>query len=573
MIKVKVFSVAACLFLSGFLCVYAADKNQAAESVYYNGTVITMTEDSSGKPVTAQAVLVKDGKIAEVGTTKTILKKASKNANKFDLKGQTLLPGFIDAHSHISSYAQTLAIAQLGQATDISDIIKAMKEFKDETKPSPGEWIVGFGYDHNSLAEKRHPTRDDLDKVSTDYPVLITHTSGHMGVMNSKALALCGISASTPDPQGGKIGRRPGSNEPNGYMEETAFIQNAGKANPPKADIAELFRRAQARYFEYGVTTTQDALMGKKEFDIMMPIIDANVLSIDVVGYVNMRDTPEYAQQYASLHNVYKNHFKIGGYKIFLDGSPQGRTAWLTKPYIPVPGASANTSDGDPNYKGYPVYKDEQVVAFVRKSIADGMSLHAHCNGDAAADQFINAFKTVMKEDGVKDTLRPTMIHSQVIRPEQFSEMEKIGIIPSMFPAHVWYWGDVHLANLGKERGMIVSAVNSARKAGTKYTFHQDTPVINPDMMETIWCAVNRITKSGVQLSVDEKVSPYDALKAVTTNASYEIWEENSKGTIESGKRADFVILEKNPLTVEPMKLRGIRVMETIKDGTVVYKR
>lgn len=542
------------------------DALNADSSVFYNGSIVTMTDDGTGKPVIAEALLVSGGKITAVGSKEEVLKKAGSGTMFFNLEGKTILPGFIDAHSHITAYAQTLSIAQLGQVTSFDEIVEVMETFlkANESKMKPGDWLVGFGYDNNNLPDKKHPTKEVLDRISTTIPISITHASGHMGVLNSKALEVCGITADTPDPQGGKIGREPGTTEPDGYVEEQAFMACTAKTKIPDVSMNELIVRAQNAYFQYGITTTQDARVFEKEFGMLTAAADSGDLKIDVVGYVDLKDAASLALEHRDMHNVYKNHFKIGGYKIYLDGSPQGRTAWLTEPYVPLNGS-------DPSYCGYPVHTDEEVEDFVRFSIGEGMSLHAHCNGDAAADQFINAFKKVVAETGAKDVFRPTMIHTQIIRQEQFSEMAEVGIIPSMFPAHVWYWGDVHLENLGEARGMIVSAVNSARKAGLKYTFHQDTPVIPPNMMETIWCAVERITKNGVQLAASEKVSVYDALKAVTVNAAHEIWEENFKGSLEPGKIADLIVLDSNPLAVPSENLRDVKILHTVKEGALVF--
>lgn len=565
------------VFLIGmlFLTLFSSCKNQKSQSisstVYLNGKITTMTENPDGSPNIEEAVMVKDGKIFAVGTKNDVLKLVDKNTMKVDLNGKTLLPGFIDSHSHILSYAQSLAIAQLQQAESFDDIIETMKDFLSESHLKPGEWLIGFGYDHNSLKEKEHPTKEVLDLISKDIPIAITHKSGHMGVMNSKALELCGIDESTENPAGGLIGREKGSNIPSGYLEEKAFMQLSAKMKPPAVDFIELINRAENNYFKNGVTTTQEAFMTKKEFAMLQPLFENDSLKIDIVGYVDLNQSRDIVQQNKDLLNVYKNHFKIGGYKIFLDGSPQGRTAWLTQPYLTVPGANPDTTDGDPNYRGYAAFTDAEVEKFIRQSLKDKMSLHAHCNGDAAADQFINIFNRVLTQTKQTETYRPTMIHTQIIRPEQFAQMAKLNMIPSIFVAHIWYWGDIHLANLGSERAMIISATNSALKAGTKITFHQDTPVIEPDMMETIWCAVNRISKGGVQFAESEKITPYQALQAITTNGAYEIWEESSKGTIEKGKRADLVVLDKNPLDVNPFEIKSIKVIQTIKDGKTFF--
>lgn len=540
------------------------------EVLLSGGNILTMTDNPDGSPVTAEALLIRDGKIAAVGTLAETGAQASSSARRIDLEGKTLLPGFIDGHSHITSYAQTLAIAQLGDVTTDDEIVAVMQAFlKDNAdKMQEGDWLVGFGYDNNNLPGRRHPTKEVLDRISAEIPVSITHASGHMGVLNSKALEVCGITAATPDPQGGRIGREPGSSEPDGYVEEKAFMECAGKTQMPQVSMNDLIARAQNAYFRYGITTTQDARIFEKEFAILQEAAESGVLQIDVVGYADMKDASQLLAEHADMHNVYRSHFKLGGYKIFLDGSPQGRTAWLSEPYLPQNGSA-------PDYCGYPVYKDEEVQAFAARSLAEGISLHAHCNGDAAAAQYIRAFRQALAEQNggkpARAETRPVMIHTQVIRPEQFREMAETGILPSMFPAHIWHWGDVHIENLGMERASHISAVNSARKAGLPYTFHQDTPVIPPDMLETIWCAAARITKNGVQFAEDEKVSVYDALKAVTVHGAWEIWEEDSKGTLEPGKRADLTVLDGNPLTVSGEELRSLRVLHTIKDGKTVY--
>jgi predicted amidohydrolase YtcJ len=259
----------------------------------------------------------------------------------------------------------------------------------------------------------------------------------------------------------------------------------------------------------------------------------------------------------------YVDHVKIGGYKILLDGSPQGRTAWMRKPY---------ENSGD--YCGYPWLTDEQVHECVKKSIADNQQLLTHCNGDAASEQLLNVYEAELaaSDNPNKANLRPVMIHCQTVGDDQLDRMAAIKMVPSIFVGHTWYWGDVHLKNFGDARGRRVSPVKSALDRGLVYNFHTDTPITRPIMLHSAWAAANRITRSGAEIGPEQRVSAYEALKGITINSAYAYFEEDTKGSIKAGKRADLVILSENPLKGDAMKIRDIKVLETIKDGETIYK-
>lgn len=319
---------------------------------------------------------------------------------------------------------------------------------------------------------------------------------------------------------------------------------------------------AEDVYLSYGITTAQDSLISAAEFPIINNMITNNRFKIDVIGFIDLKSSSYLFETNKELIGKYSNRFKIGGYKIFLDGSPQAKTAWLISPYI-------SSIDG---YRGYGIYNNSIVENYVRKALDDKTQLQAHCNGDAAADQYINAFSNVMKERNITNNYRAVLVHSQIVNENQYIAMSNLNIIPSIFVAHVYHWGDIHLANLGMERASQISASKTALDNNLPFTYHQDTPVIKPDMLETIWCAVNRITRNGIVLGKNQKISPYEALKAITINAAYQNKEEDIKGTIEEGKLADLVILSDNPLTCDPIKIKDIQVIETIKDGKTLYK-
>lgn len=521
--------------------------------LYHNGDILTMEPQ-----LYAQAVLVVDGRIHSVGTKLELRAIGGPDIEEVDLQGRTLMPAFIDAHSHITALAGTLAYADLSRAKSFAEIKTILRSFQVEHGLKKGDWIIGFGYDHNRLAERRHPDKAFLNTVSADTPVLITHKSGHMGAVNQRALEIADIRADTPDPDGGLVGRVEGSREPNGYLEEKAFM--ALTAYMPTQDIAEqkaLLLRAEREYLKYGVTTIQDGLLREQGFSLLCD----TPLKTDVVGFVDLRQSPALLREHSEYRRVYRGHFRLGGYKILLDGSPQGRTAWMSAPY-------ENAPDG---YQGYPVYSDAQVTEMIGVAMRDRAQLLAHCNGDAAAEQLINCYKRALAEHPDAPALRPVMIHAQTVRVDQLEQMKKLHMIPSFFIAHTFYWGDVHRHNLGR-RAYAISPARSALARDLPYTFHQDTPVLPPDMLRTVQCAVTRTTESGVVLGREECISPLEALRGVTINAAYQYFEEAEKGSIRAGKRADLVILSRNPLKTPVREIGGIEVLATVKDGVVCYR-
>lgn len=521
--------------------------------VYTNGPIITMEADG----VMPQAVRVENGRIVYVGDLSTAMGKG--DAQLFDLQGHALLPGFIDAHSHIASFASTLGLAALGGAKDFDEIVALLQAFIQQNNPAPDEWVMGFGYDHNVLAEGAHPDKAVLDCISGNHPILITHASGHMGVANSKALELLGIAADTPDPPGGLIGRMPDTDAPNGYLEEAAFVENSAKVPAPSMQqMIRQFQQAQKVYASYGITTAQEGLSKEMQWNVLKAVAEQDGLFLDVVSYIDLKEHTALLVKEVDTFADYHRHLRIGGYKMFLDGSPQGRTAWMTTPY-------QGSTDC-----GYPLYTDEQVCQMMRASLDAHQQLLVHCNGDAAAQQMIDCYRRVTQQMPNSDG-RPVMIHAQLVRADQLQQMAQLHILASFFVAHTYYWGDTHVQNFGLARAQSISPVRSAIQSGVIYTFHQDTPVLPPDMLDTLGCAMARTTRKGTVLGTSERVSAYEALKAVTINAAYQYHEEDEKGSIRAGKRADLVILGQNPLEANAQEIKSIPVLTCIKDGQIVY--
>ena len=392
------------------------------QTIYYGGDILTMEE-----PITVEAILVKDGIIAQAGSLRDILAQKEEETVLEHLHGKTLLPAFLDPHSHITALASTMGLAPLDGADSFDDIVSRLEDFRKKQTISSGQWLTGFGYDHNFLKEKAHPTKEVLDRAFPDTPVLITHASGHMGVVNSAALAALGVTSRTPDPEGGKIGRMDGTMEPNGYLEETAFTALSSKLPQPTMEqLLDQLDAAQKVYLQNGITTVQDGFTRPGEWTMLKAMAKEKRFLVDVVGYVALTDHRSLRTENTAYCKEYQNRLRIGGYKMFLDGSPQGKTAWLSEPY-------ASSSDG---YRGYPIYTDEQVYTLICQALQDGVQLLTHCNGDAAAQQLIDGFERALSSFPNAPSTRPVMIHAQTVRPDQLQRMAPLSMIASFFVAH-----------------------------------------------------------------------------------------------------------------------------------------
>jgi hypothetical protein len=544
---------------------------QNAEAIYLGGPIVTVNELQPQ----AEAIAVRGGRIIAVGYRDEVMKLKGASTRVVDLGGKTLLPGFIDPHGHVFNVGIQALSANLlpkpdGAVNDIPALQSTLKAWiqQNQALTSKYKWIVGFGYDDGQLAEQRHPTREDLDKISSELPVIVVHQSAHMGVMNSKALEMVGITAATKDPQGGLIRRKAGGQEPNGVLEETAFfgplLSLIGKIGPDAN--RSLFKAGADLYKRFGYTTAQEGRASAGSVATMSAVAKAGGLDIDVVAYPDMVSDPQTIKA-PLLSRQYSGHFRIGGAKISLDGSPQGKTAWLTKPYFKAP-------DGQPaDYRGYAQFKDDQANAYIDLAFKNGWQLLAHVNGDAAIDQFITAVKLAEQKYGKADR-RTVAIHGQATRLDQVEAFKALGIIPSFFPMHTFYWGDWHRDSvLGPERAANISPTGWALERGMIFTSHHDAPVAMPDPMRVISSTVNRVTRTGKVLGPEQRVSPLTAIKAHTLWSAYQHFEEKTKGSLEVGKLADFVVLDRNPLVGDPLTIADIKVMETIKEGKTVYRR
>lgn len=544
---------------------------KSAETIYVNGKIITVDSLNS----IAQAVAVNEGKILAVGTTEEIEKFKGSNTVVVDLQGKTLVPGFIDGHSHFMGLSRSSTVnvgsPPMGEVKNIPELVTKIKQFQQEKKIAKGEWINAFGYDQDQLAEKRHLKKEDLDTAFPDNPVSVTNINGHMAVVNSYALKISGITAATVNPPGGSIERKKGGTEPTGLLQEGAqrLLKRPKKADKTIEEQLDALNEQQLFYASKGITTAQDGYTSFESLELLHKAAEKGELFIDIEALPGYQTLDQVLKNPGYKFGVLNKHLKQAGTKLVADGSPQGKTAFFTKSYITeVPGCNHDACVGFPNIT------QEQFNEAVVKAFKNNIRPFVHCNGDATIDMYIKAINNANKElKTSSNERRPVTIHSQFVRADQLDEYKKLGIIAAMFSNHAFFWGDVHVRNLGIERASFLSPLKTAIKKGVVATNHTDYPVTPIDQLFLLWTSVARESRSGQIIGPDERLTPIEGLRAITINGAYEYQEEKIKGSIENGKLADFAILSDDITTIAPAKIKDVTVLETIKEGKTIYKK
>lgn len=563
-----------------------APAGPPADVVFLGEHILTLDPDTAG----AEGVALRGESIAAVGSREAIERSIGPRTRVVELGERALLPGFIDAHGHLGLVMLVVdylnvSSPPVGPMESIDDIVAALQARIEERRPAPGEVVVGYGYDDSLLAEGRHPDRDDLDRVSTTQPIVLLHVSAHLATANSAALAAIGYDATTPDPPGGLIRRREGSREPNGVLEEAALgpalASQANTLGTPER-FAAAVHKALAYHARFGITTVQDGASYPAMVESLRAVAQATPLALDVAAYLReeapkpgaapgLDVLPSGGPALASLgfSRDYRSGVRVAGVKFVLDGSPQGRTAWMTQPYLaPPPGQSAD-------YRAYPTLDPDYYRTRAAELIEGGVPYLAHANGDAAIDLMIDgvarAERAIRARGGRVPDHRSTVIHAQLARTDQLDAMKRLGIVPSFFAAHPFFWGDWHRTSFGDARALAISPLRSARDRGLRFSIHNDAPVVPPDVLGLVEIAVRRETRSGFVLGERERVSVEEALRAVTLDAAYGYFEEDRKGSITPGKRADLVILAADPRRVPSDAIGEIEIVETIARGKTVY--
>ena len=551
------------IFLSLLMIFVSSCSNPISEAdlILSSNNVILMTGDQEAQPL---SIAINNKKIVWIGSHEDA---TNIQGTKFDFGNQAILPGFIDAHGHASYLAFATQVANIasppvGKIKTIKDLQIELKKFIKDSNLQPGQWLMGLGYDDSLLAEQRHPTKKDLDQVSTEHPIYLIHVSAHLGAANSMGLALANINSDTPDPSGGKIRRYENSSEPNGVFEETAAYPVQQLAMSAYKDPIGSVKKAMEIYASHGITTAQDGASSPETIGLMQAADAQGMINLDVISYPVGQNGLDKTLETINFGS-YEGRIKVGGIKLILDGSPQGKTAYLTEPYYKPPHSESES------YKGYPLIPQKEVSKWVSEYADLNIPIIAHANGDAAADMLI----TAVRNADLKTDHRTIMIHAQTVREDQLDQMKELKIIPSYFSTHTFYWGDWHRDSVfGEDRAMRISPTRSTLDRKMPFTVHNDAPVVPPDMIRLLWSTTNRMTRSGKVLGEEQKISTYSALEAMTINAAYQHFEDEIKGTIEVGKLADLVVLSEDPLSMPADELLKLKVIATYSHGKEIFK-
>ncbi|MEZ4605713.1 MAG: amidohydrolase [Deinococcales bacterium] len=526
--------------------------------VFINGNVITMVEGGAR----VQAIGSSGEVISILGTNEEVLAWAQ-DAEIIDLKGAIVIPGLIDSHSHISAGALWSASANCSTVTcsSIADVQHTLKAVADNT--TKGDWVQGFGYDDTGLKDMRHLNRRDLDSVSTEHPIFVSHISGHLAYLNSLALELADINADTPNPAGGTIVKDE-TGEPTGLLLETAgFLARAKLPLPSREAFEEMVINMIAHYNRHGLTSTHDGAIGMAKGSDFMGICreleKAHKLNIRIYGDL-LPDMHAGADKLGMAKGFGSNYIRAGAVKYFQDGSIQGLTGALLDDYHNKAG-----------WRGELIYPQTELEEKFLYHQQNGDQIVVHGNGDAAIESIITALEKAQAAHPREDC-RHMLIHCQMAHDDHIERMKALGIVPSYFVNHVYYWGDRHKRLfIGPERASRIDPLGSSLRKGLLFSIHTDYPVTPIDPIHNMHIAVNRITREGQLLGEDERISALEALKTYTTHAAWCSFEEDRKGSLEVGKLADMTVLSEDILAVAPETIKDIKVLRTVVGGRSVY--
>lgn len=546
-----------------------ATAQEIADRIWMGGPILTMDDTAPS----IEAVAEKDGRIIARGDLRSVMSHQGDGTEVTNLDGRTMVPGFVDAHGHAFMVGlQALSANMLadpdGEVNSIADMQKILREWIAENDAIIKKYnlIVGFGYDDAQLAEQRHPTRNELDAVSMDVPLVVVHQSGHVSSLNTAALALVGYDESTEEMPGGVIRREEETNFPNGVLEEAPHFVSIMKllSAVDETGFRAMFAAGVDLVSSFGYTTAQEGRATTFQSQIMIKVASEGKLPIDIVAYPDVLIDRDFIAENHSRE--YINGFRVGGAKLTIDGSPQGFTAWRDRPYYDPP------TNFRSDYFGYPAASADQVYDAINWAYDNDVQILTHANGEAASDLLIAAIKDAEASHKPADR-RPVVIHGQFMREDQVDSYNQLGVFPSLFPMHTFYWGDWHRdRTVGPANADNISPTGWFRARGIMFSTHHDAPVAFPDSMRVLDATVTRRSRSNDIIGAHQRVDVMTALKAMTIWPAYQHFEEDTKGSITIGKLADLVILSDDPTTIDPENLDQIKVMATIKEGETIYQ-
>jgi len=534
-----------------------------ADLVLLNGKIVTVDDRES----IAEAVAVKFGKILAVGSNDVIKGLIGEETDVIDLKGRTVIPGLIDSHCHMISTGITMMmdIVDLSEEAGVKSIGDIKAKIAEKAKKTPkGEWIIGVQEDDSKLAEKRHPTKWELDEAAPDHPVIISTIGEHFYIANIKAFEKAGVTHNTPDPVGGMFDRDPETGELTGGIHEKAkeilMPERFGGREPSKELAAEGVRQMLMANARAGLTCVYDAIWDRSELKAILDLKNRGELPIRVRLDVNIELFPE-MNKLGICQGLGEEWIKICGLKIFFDGAVSARTAAVSEPYL-----------NRANFYGVMSTTKELARKTILEAYEAGYRISAHANGDRAISMYLDIIEEAQIRFPRNDP-RNRIVHCTVVRPELVARTKELSLLPTIFGAYPYYHGDKIIPAFGEKRLEQMFAARSFLDAGVKVAAHSDHNASPFQPLMGIHALVNRVTKSGKPIGQSQKVSVMDALKMYTINAAYHSFDENLLGSIEVGKCADMVVLGKDLLSAQPETIINIPIDMTIVDGKVIYNK
>jgi hypothetical protein len=532
---------------------------ERADLIFTGGVVHTVDANDS----IAEAVAVASGRILVAGSNAEVRATAGPSTEHVELRGRSLLPGFIDSHAHFVGVgaAQDAIDCKAPGMDSIAALVEAVRE-RAETQP-PGTWIRGRGYDHTRLVEGRHPNRTDFDPVAPEHPVVFTRTCGHILAWNTRARELAGLSEEAPDPDAGRYDRDPGGRLLGvSYERANAPIQAA--AQPSTEQVRRWLVAANRAYLAAGGTSLHDAggLAGEP-MNIATGLVETDELQVRLYSFVtvNVLDHPHTGILNTGFRTGFGNErLKIGAFKVVTDGSSSGPTAATREPYT-----------SDPDDSGIAYWSQDDLDALLGRAHRAGWQCTVHAVGDRAIEQTLDALARAQAEFP-REGLRHRIDHCGITPPDLQERVIRQGIVPAMQPAFFWEFGDGYIRNYGRHRADVMFPARSLLDAGVTVAGSSDAPVTDHRPLFGIEQAMTRATMDGDVCGPDERVDLDTAIRMHTINGAYASFTEGIKGSIEPGKLADLVLLDVDLHSVPADEVRDVPVAMTFVDGRAVYE-
>ena len=535
-----------------------------ADLVLLNGKIITVDGDFT----IAEAVAVRDGRIMAVGSNEEVKRYIAEETEVIDLEGKTVLPGLIDSHIHLLSLGLTMFWINCSTPPmrSIRDIVEAVRERAKEL--GPGEWIIGRGWDQSKLEEHRFPNRWDLDEAAPNNPVYLIRTCGHVVVVNSKALEIAGIDRDTPQPEGGVIVKDE-DGEPTGVLlERPAFwLVQRHIPQPSFERKVEAIKRACRALNEVGITgviepgiTAEDMRAYQRARAEEGLTVRVNMMLRGVEGDEPLEESLKRIRDFPLSTGFGDEMLRFLGLKLVIDGGIGGRTALLREPY-----------EGEPDNYGVQTMPLEKLQRLIDEANLHDMTVGVHCAGGRAIDLVLKAFEETDRKRRIKGR-RFTLIHAYLPSEENFEQCRRLGVVVASQPSFLYYLGDSFYENVGAERASWAKPHRAWIDHGIVVAAGTDSPVTHYNPFVSLWAAITRRTEGGRQLGGEQCVGREEAIRMYTINAAYLSFEEHLKGSLEPGKLADIIVIDRDILTCPIDEIKSIKVLRTILGGKTVYE-